>query len=38
MNDEKKKDESGKMNPNLFNLLTRTDQIMAGANGWHPDP
>src|SRR5512142_3527578 len=26
------------MNPNLSNLLTRTDQIMAGANGWHPDP
>jgi ethanolamine utilization protein EutJ len=26
------------MNPNLSNLLTRTDQIMAGSNGWHPDP
>jgi ethanolamine utilization protein EutJ len=26
------------MNPNLANLLMRTDQIMAGANGWHPDP
>lgn len=26
------------MNPNLSSLLTRTDQIMAGANGWHPDP
>jgi len=26
------------MNPNLVNLLTRTDQIMAGANGWKPDP
>ncbi len=26
------------MNPNLFELLTRTDEIMAGGNGWHPDP
>jgi ethanolamine utilization protein EutJ len=26
------------MNPNLSELLLRTDQIMAGANGWHPDP
>jgi ethanolamine utilization protein EutJ len=26
------------MNPNLSDLLTRTDAIMAGANGWHPDP
>jgi len=26
------------MNPNLIELLVRTDQIMAGANGWHPDP
>lgn len=26
------------MNPNLFELLTRTDAIMAGGNGWHPDP
>ncbi len=26
------------MNPNLSELLTRTDAIMAGANGWHPDP
>ena len=25
------------MNPNLFELLTRTDAIMAGGNGWHPD-
>jgi ethanolamine utilization protein EutJ len=26
------------MNPDLSSLLTRTDQIMAGANGWHADP
>lgn len=26
------------MNQELASLLTRTDQIMAGANGWHPDP
>ena len=26
------------MNPNLSALLTRTDAIMAGANGWHPNP
>ncbi len=26
------------MNPNLSDLLTRTDSIMSGANGWHPDP
>jgi len=26
------------MNPNLSELLISTDQIMAGANGWHPDP
>jgi ethanolamine utilization protein EutJ len=26
------------MNPNLSDLLARTDAIMAGANGWHPDP
>lgn len=26
------------MNPNLSKLLTRTDEIMAGGNGWHPDP
>ncbi len=26
------------MNPNLSDLLTRTDAIMSGANGWHPDP
>jgi len=26
------------MNPNLGDLLTQTDRIMAGANGWHPDP
>jgi ethanolamine utilization protein EutJ len=26
------------MNPNLSDLLTRTDAIMAGANGWHADP
>ena len=26
------------MNPNLYGLLTRTDAIMAGANGWHADP
>ena len=28
------------MNPNLFELLTRTDEIMVGeanGNGWHPD-
>jgi ethanolamine utilization protein EutJ len=26
------------MNPNLSTLLTQTDRIMAGANGWHADP
>jgi ethanolamine utilization protein EutJ len=27
------------MNPNLSDLLARTDAVMAGrANGWHPDP
>ncbi len=26
------------MNPNLSDLLARTDAIMSGANGWHPDP
>lgn len=26
------------MNPNLSSLLTRTDAVMSGANGWHPDP
>jgi len=26
------------MNPNLSTLLAQTDRIMAGANGWHPDP
>jgi len=26
------------MNPNLSDLLIRTDAVMAGANGWHPDP
>src|SRR5882724_10729025 len=26
------------MNPNLLTLLSETDRIMAGANGWHPDP
>ena len=26
------------MNPNLSNLLTQTDRIMSGANGWHADP
>jgi ethanolamine utilization protein EutJ len=26
------------MNPNLSSLLTRTDTVMAGANGWHPAP
>jgi ethanolamine utilization protein EutJ len=26
------------MNPNLSTLLTETDRIMAGGNGWHPDP
>jgi ethanolamine utilization protein EutJ len=27
------------MNPNLTDLLARTDAVMAGrANGWHPDP
>jgi ethanolamine utilization protein EutJ len=25
------------MNPNLATLLTRTDRIMAGQNGWHAD-
>ncbi|MBI3737840.1 MAG: hypothetical protein HY258_02210 [Chloroflexi bacterium] len=26
------------MNPNLGDLLTKTGRIMAGTNGWHPDP
>ena len=26
------------MNPNLSTLLTQTDRIMAGANGWHAGP
>ena len=26
------------MNPNLATLLTETDRIMSGGNGWHPDP
>lgn len=26
------------MNPNLASLLTKTDRIMSGVNGWHPDP
>jgi len=26
------------MNPNLSDLLTQTDRIMSGANGWHADP
>ena len=27
------------MNPNLTELLTRTDNLMNGrANGWYPDP
>jgi len=26
------------MNPNLAALLTHTDRIMAGGNGWHADP
>ena len=26
------------MNPNLSNLLTQTDRIMSGLNGWHADP
>ena len=26
------------MNPNLTTLLTLTDRIMAGGNGWHADP
>jgi len=26
------------MNPNLVDLLTQTDRIMAGQNGWHADP
>ncbi len=26
------------MNPNLSALLTETDRIMSGGNGWHPDP
>lgn len=25
------------MNPNLADLLTRTDRIMSGPNGWHAD-
>lgn len=26
------------MNPNLSALLSDTDRIMSGGNGWHPDP
>ena len=26
------------MNPNLSTLLTQTDRVMAGQNGWHADP
>jgi ethanolamine utilization protein EutJ len=26
------------MNPNLSELLTQTDRVMAGANGWRADP
>jgi ethanolamine utilization protein EutJ len=26
------------MNPNLSTLLTQTDRIMTGQNGWHADP
>jgi ethanolamine utilization protein EutJ len=26
------------MNPNLLTLLTETDRIMAGGNGWRPNP
>lgn len=26
------------MNPNLSSLLTQTDRIMSGLNGWHADP
>jgi len=26
------------MNPNLLTLLSETDRIMSGGNGWHPDP
>ena len=26
------------MNPNLSNLLTQTDRVMAGVNNWHIDP
>lgn len=26
------------MNPNLSTLLTETDRIMSGGNGWHADP
>jgi ethanolamine utilization protein EutJ len=26
------------MNPNLADLLTQTDRIMSGANGWHANP
>ena len=26
------------MNPKLSELLTQTDRIMSGGNGWHPDP
>ena len=26
------------MNPQLSTLLTQTDRIMSGANGWHPEP
>jgi len=26
------------MNPHLSDLLTQTDGIMAGGNGWHPNP
>jgi ethanolamine utilization protein EutJ len=31
-------DELRMLNPNLSSLLTETDRIMAGGNGWHPDP
>ena len=26
------------MNPNLSDLLTQTDRVMSGANGWYTDP
>src|SRR5919106_3065439 len=26
------------MNPNLSELLTQTDRVMSGANGWHAGP